>query len=231
MKRDYPAFGPYATSFNVDVGGGYGKRMHFEHPDGDAVVVGNYKVTAIDMVPGFTHTGTWYDHLTGEAIEVSDLNASMPFAPGEMHVYTDVPLPTPSLTEIDVDLDGQLASEGDCNDNDATIYTGAVDVANDGIDQDCDGLDATVGVSDARAMWRVFPNPTTDVLSLQSAAGQHPTDLRVVGMDGRVLSTPAFANSGELWTLDLSGLSSGIYRLTWSHQGNTFSTPVYKMSH
>ena len=231
LKRDYPAFGPSATSFNVDVGGGYGKRMHFEHPDGDAVVVGNYKVTAIDMVPGFTHTGTWYDHLTGEAIEVSDLNASMPFAPGEMHVYTDVPLPTPSLTEIDVDLDGQLASEGDCNDNDATIYTGAVDVANDGIDQDCDGLDATVGVSDARAMWRVFPNPTTDVLTLQSAAGQHPTDLRVVGMDGRVLSTPALANSGELWTLDLSGLSSGIYRLTWSHQGNTFSTPVYKMSH
>ena len=231
LKRDYPAFGPSATSFNVDVGGGYGKRMHFEHPDGDAIVVGNYKVTAIDMVPGFTHTGTWYDHLTGEAIEVSDLNASMPFAPGEMHVYTDVPLPTPSLTEIDVDLDGQLASEGDCNDNDATIYTGAVDVANDGIDQDCDGLDATVGVSDARAMWRVFPNPTTDVLTLQSAAGQHPTDLRVVGMDGRVLSTPALANSGELWTLDLSGLSSGIYRLTWSHQGNTFSTPVYKMSH
>ena len=63
------------------------------------------------------------------------------------------------LTEIDVDLDGQLASEGDCNDNDATIYTGAVDVANDGIDQDCDGLDATVDVSDARAMWRVSPTP------------------------------------------------------------------------
>ena len=141
LKRDYPAFGPSATSFNVDVGGGYGKRMHFEHPDGDAIVVGNYKVTAIDMVPGFTHTGTWYDHLTGEALVVSDLNASMPFAPGEMHVYTDVPLPTPFLTEIDVDLDGQLASEGDCNANDATIYTGAVDVANDGIDQDCDGTD------------------------------------------------------------------------------------------
>ena len=72
----------------------------------------------------------------------------MPFAPGELHVYTDTPLDLPVLTEIDVDLDGQLTSEGECNDNDATIYSGAVDIANDGIDQDCDGLDATVGVEE-----------------------------------------------------------------------------------
>ena len=145
LKRDYPAFGTSATSFNVDVGG-FGKRMHFEHPNGDAIVVGNYRTSAIDMVPGFTHTGTWYDYLTGEALEVNDLSSAMSFDPGEIHVYTDVLVDLPALTEIDQDLDGQLASEGDCNDNDANVYSGAEDFTQDGIDQDCDGMDGCVDV-------------------------------------------------------------------------------------
>ncbi len=43
--------------------------------------------------------------------------------------------------EEDLDQDGQTVSEGDCNDLDDTIYTGAPEVCGDGIDQDCDGED------------------------------------------------------------------------------------------
>ncbi len=46
----------------------------------------------------------------------------------------------------DLDGDGQTVSEGDCNDLDATIYTGAPEVCDDGIDQDCDGADEECGV-------------------------------------------------------------------------------------
>jgi uncharacterized protein (TIGR02145 family) len=42
-------------------------------------------------------------------------------------------------SEADIDEDGQSISEGDCNDLDDTIYTGAIEVCGDGIDQDCDG--------------------------------------------------------------------------------------------
>lgn len=231
LKRDHPAFGTGATSINIDVGTGYGKRMMFEHPDGDAVVVGNYRTSGIDMIPGFTHTGMWYDYLTGDSLNVTDLNASMPFAPGELHVYTDTPLALPVLTEIDVDLDGQLTSEGDCNDNDATIYTGAVDIANDGIDQDCDGLDATVGVEEALSGWSLFPNPATDVLYLTHVHGIVPQELKLISLDGRSIPIDPSTVAGGTWQLNVAHLAPGMYRLCWTQDGMMLSTPVHKIAH
>lgn len=56
---------------------------------------------------------------------------------------------------FDYDGDGYygIGSGGDdCDDDDASINPGAIEVLNDGIDQDCDGEDATV----EERKWYVF---------------------------------------------------------------------------
>jgi hypothetical protein len=50
------------------------------------------------------------------------------------------------LEDPDQDGDGVSLSDQDCNDNDANTYPGAPETPCDGIDQDCDGVDACVDV-------------------------------------------------------------------------------------
>ncbi len=48
---------------------------------------------------------------------------------------------TDGTDPTDLDGDGVSTDDGDCNDDDATIYPGAADDVGDGIDQNCDGVD------------------------------------------------------------------------------------------
>lgn len=59
-------------------------------------------------------------------------------------VDTDINIEDTSIADpldIDDDGDGFTENEGDCDDTDSTIYEGADEVINDGIDQNCDGED------------------------------------------------------------------------------------------
>ncbi len=103
LKTDYATFSTDSYTYDAT---GYGKRIHLNNDEMNAVVVGNFQVSDINMIPGFQHTGTWYDYATGSPVEVSDLGASWFFPIGDFHVYTDIQLPVPDLN---VSLDEIIA--------------------------------------------------------------------------------------------------------------------------
>lgn len=107
LKKDYQTFS--TTNYTYDANN-KGKRLILDGATMDAVIVGNFDVIGISMIPGFTHTGTWYDYFTGNPVQVNGTGDYWSFAAGEYHLYTDQPLPLPDLSTCA--LEGQS-----CNDN------------------------------------------------------------------------------------------------------------------
>jgi hypothetical protein len=105
LKIENQAFS--STDYNWDVAG-FGKRLIIEHPTMDVVVIANFSIGPISMVPGFTQTGTWYDYFSGQSIVENNLSNPFLLQPGEYRVYTDVELETPDISVgvDDVAFDG-----------------------------------------------------------------------------------------------------------------------------
>ncbi|PJA47442.1 hypothetical protein CO172_01435 [Candidatus Uhrbacteria bacterium CG_4_9_14_3_um_filter_36_7] len=70
------------------------------------------------------------------------------------------PTPTPAPVDVDADDDGAFDSV-DCDDEDASVYPGAVEVCEDGIDQDCDGEDEECSPTETPVSPTATPVPVT----------------------------------------------------------------------
>lgn len=97
-----------SNNYNWDVSG-YGKRLVIQDPSMNVVVIANFNVTSISLVPGFPHTGTWYNYLSGESIIEDNLSNAFLLQPGEYRIYTDVELQTPDLS-VGIDEVGKYRS-------------------------------------------------------------------------------------------------------------------------
>lgn len=95
LKTENEAFS--STNYTWDANG-LGKRLIIQHESMDVVIIANFNVTPINIVPGFTQPGTWYDYFAGESITETNLNNAFELQPGEYRVYTTVELETPDLT-------------------------------------------------------------------------------------------------------------------------------------
>ena len=75
----------------------------------------------------------------------------------------------------------------------------------------------TVGVNELENAISIYPNPTTDVINVNSSAPVE--ELTLTNMHGQVVLSEAYTK-----TLNVNGLSAGVYYLTGQSNGSTIGS-------
>jgi len=85
-----------SPNYNIDASG-LGKRIWVSHNNMNVLILGNFSVNTISMVPDFQHTGTWYNYLAGTSYVVNNTQDPISLAPGEFLIFTNTQLPNPQI--------------------------------------------------------------------------------------------------------------------------------------
>lgn len=114
---------------------GWAKRLSFDTPDIDLVVLGNFGLDTRTVSGGFTEQGTWYEYFSGDSISVTNPDINISLKAGEWRVYTNrklsdgipgaveiydnpvtiTPMPFTKSDEITIRFDAKRASKAGTN--------------------------------------------------------------------------------------------------------------------
>lgn len=106
---------------------------------------------------------------------------------------------------------GYATQDGDCDDNSAAVYPGATEILDNGIDENCDGTDNYLGLSEENVyQFSIHPNPSNGLITFsmnQEVNGM----IEVVDLNGKVQFSQELIGSET--HLNLSDLAKGTYLL------------------
>ena len=109
------------------------------------------------------------------------------------------------ITGVDMDGDGYL-SQFECDDTNPNINPSAIDIPNNGIDEDCDGDDLISSIDDIAVLAAtVLPNPVSDLINIR-VEGVTNFEVIIYNLSGLLISTNFNTQS-----IDVSSLARGLY--------------------
>lgn len=103
LRRSNPAFTSSESEVTTDLAEEF-KRIILDHPDLDAVIVGNFGVVEDSGKPQFPAAGKWYDYFSGDSITILNSDTIVMLDPGQFHIFTTRKFETPEsdiLTHTD----------------------------------------------------------------------------------------------------------------------------------
>ncbi|MEN9949196.1 MAG: hypothetical protein RL106_2019, partial [Bacteroidota bacterium] len=103
--------------------------------------------------------------------------------------------------------DGYVLDSADCNDADSTINPGAIEIADNVIDENCDGQIATMVIENELEVF-ISPNPASDLVTIGTKELQE-SKVQIFNMNGQLIMDTFFNDS--FVKIDVSTFSNGIY--------------------
>lgn len=67
---------------------GAARRLSYDSPETDLVVVGNFGIEEESIAPNYSQTGKWYNYFSGEELNITDVASEITLQAGEWHIFT-----------------------------------------------------------------------------------------------------------------------------------------------
>ena len=91
------------------------KRFLLNNSTMDAVVLANFAVTLQQAAPAFQNTGWWYEYFSGDSINVTNVNSTIPLNAGEYRIYTTSRLEKPTISQSNAGIEDLVKEEFEIN--------------------------------------------------------------------------------------------------------------------